>query len=172
MNTQHQDNIIRWLTAAASYFVLVIAFYINIGQDMGAQYFMPILLPILAALLLAQYGSRIPLFSWASLPNLLTGLGWCTAFPLLYAWTYHSVWYQSKICIDFIVGTSAFILLTALEASLYRLGHVKITAAYAALVHLHEDVGVALQRCVGKAFVANITRTVIAKRLHLRCPFS
>jgi heptose-I-phosphate ethanolaminephosphotransferase len=135
MNTQHQDNIIRWLTAAASYFVLVIAFYINIGQDMGAQYFMPILLPVLAALVLAQYGSRIPLFSWASLPNLLTGLGWCTAFPLLYAWTYHSVWYQSKICIDFIVGTAAFVLLTALEASLYRLGHVKITAAFMAVLN-------------------------------------
>ena len=136
MNTQRQDNIIRWLAAAASYFVLVIAFYINIGEDMGAQYFMPILLPMLAALVLAQYGSRVPLFSLASLPNLLTGLGWCTAFPLLYTWTYHSVWYQSKICIDFIVGTAAFVLLTALEAALYRLGHVKITAAFMAVLNL------------------------------------
>ncbi|MCH3959846.1 MAG: hypothetical protein LKE51_10825 [Selenomonas sp.] len=56
---------------------------------MGAQYFMPILLPILAALVAGPVrlaGSA--LLMGLPLPNLLTGLGWCTAFPLLYAWTY------------------------------------------------------------------------------------
>ena len=128
MNTNTQDNIIRYFSAAAVYFICLIAFYIDIGEDMGAEYFMPILIPIIAALALMQYGSRVPLFSLASLPNLLTGLGWCSAFPLLYAWTYQSVWYQSKICFDFIVGTAAFILLTVVEAALFRLGHKKIIA--------------------------------------------
>ncbi len=135
MNTNTQDNIIRYFSAAAVYFICLIAFYIDIGEDMGAEYFMPILIPIIAALVLMQYGSRVPLFSLASLPNLLTGLGWCSAFPLLYAWTYQSVWYQSKICFDFIVGTAAFILLTVVEAALFRLGHKKIIAAIMAVLN-------------------------------------
>ena len=80
---------------------------------MGAGYFMPIALPILAGLVLLQYGTRLPLFSLATLPNLLTGFAWCMTFPRVYAWTFQSVWYQSKICFDFIVGTSGFLLLVS-----------------------------------------------------------
>ena len=130
ISTEHQDHLIRWLTAAAVYFLLLIAFYIDIGQDMGAEYFLPLLLPMLAALVLVQYGTRVPLFSWAALPNLLTGIGWCVTFPLLYDWTYQSIWYQSKICFDFCVGTALFLLLTAVEGALHRLGHVRLTAAF------------------------------------------
>ena len=54
MNTNTQDNIIRYFSAAAVYFICFIAFYIDIGEDMGAEYFMPILIPIIAALALMQ----------------------------------------------------------------------------------------------------------------------
>ncbi|MSV25567.1 phosphoethanolamine transferase [Selenomonas sp. WCA-380-WT-3B 3/] len=135
ISTEHQDHLIRWLTAAAVYFLLLIAFYIDIGQDMGAEYFLPLLLPMLAALVLVQYGTRVPLFSWAALPNLLTGVGWCVTFPLLYAWTYQSTWYQSKICFDFCVGTALFLLLTAVEGALHRLGHVRLTAAFLSVLN-------------------------------------
>lgn len=125
----NQERFIRWFVAAATYFVCLIAAYIDFGQDMGAKYFMPILLPVLAALILVPYGTRVNLFSLAALPNLLTGVAWCITFPLLYEWTYHSVWYQSKICFDFVVGTALFVLLMAVEGALFRLGHAKITAA-------------------------------------------
>lgn len=135
-STERQDRLIRRLTAAGIYYICLIAFYIDIGQDMGADYFIPIFVPVMLALVLIQYGTRVPLFSWATLPNLFTGLLWCAAFPLLYTWTYSQDWYMSKICFDFIVGTSEFILLTALEAALFRLGHEKIVAAFMALLNL------------------------------------
>ena len=136
LSTKRQDRLIRWLTAAGIYYICLIAFYIDIGQDMGAEYFIPVFLPVMLALVLVQYGTRVPLFSWATLPNLFTGLAWCSAFPLLYTWTYHQNWYMSKICFDFLVGTSLFLLLTALEGALFRLGHEKIIAFFMALLNL------------------------------------
>ncbi|MBQ1868364.1 phosphoethanolamine transferase [Selenomonas sp.] len=133
--TINQDRFIRWFAAAAAYFVCLIAAYIDFGQDMGAKYFMPILIPIIAALVLIQYGTRVSIFSKAALPNLVTGTAWCITFPLLYQWTYHSVWYQSKICFDFVVGTAGFILLMALEGALFRLGHEKLTAAFMSVLN-------------------------------------
>ena len=136
LSTERQDRLIRWLTAAGIYYICLIAFYIDIGQDMGAEYFIPVFLPVMLALVLVQYGTHVPLFSWATLPNLFTGLAWCSAFPLLYTWTYHQDWYMSKICFDFLVGTSLFLLLTALEGALFRLGHEKLIAALMALLNL------------------------------------
>ena len=135
ITTTSQDNFIRWFLAAGAYFICLIAFYIDIGQDMGAKYFMPILVPVIASLILMQYGSRIPLFSKATLPNLLTGLLWCAAFPLLYTWTYEQGWYMSLICYDFLIGTALFVLLTSLESSLFRLGWHKTIAAFMALLN-------------------------------------
>ena len=135
ITSAQQDAFIRRLAAAASYFCCLIAFYIDIGQDMGAKYFMPILLPVIAALVLTQYATRVSIFSRAALPNLLTSLGWSMTFPLLYAWTYNSVWYQSKICFDFVVGTAAFVLLMSIESVLTRLGHVKISSLFMALLN-------------------------------------
>ena len=136
LSTERQDRLIRWLTAAGIYYICLIAFYIDIGQDMGAEYFIPVFLPVMLALVLVQYGTRVPLFSWATLPNLFTGLAWCSAFPLLYTWTYQQDWYMSKICFDFLVGTSLFLLLTALEGALFQLGHEKLIAALMALLNL------------------------------------
>ena len=135
ITSAQQDAFIRRLAAAASYFCCLIAFYIDIGQDMGAKYFMPILLPVIAALVLTQYATRVSIFSRAALPNLITSLGWSMTFPLLYAWTYNSVWYQSKICFDFVVGTAAFVLLMSIESVLTRLGHVKISSLFMALLN-------------------------------------
>ena len=135
LSTINQDNLIRWFVAAVTYFICLIAFYIDIGQDMGAKYFVPIMVPILIALTLVPYGTRVAIFCRAALPNLLTGIGWCITFPLLYQWTYNSMWYPSKICFDFIVGTAAFILLMSLEAALFRILPSKITAAIMAVLN-------------------------------------
>ena len=135
ITSNQQDAFIRRLAAAASYFCCLIAFYIDIGQDMGAKYFMPILIPVIAALVLTQYATRVSIFSRAALPNLLTSLGWSMTFPLLYAWTYNTGWYQSKICFDFVVGTAAFVLMMSIESVLSRLGHVKISSLFMALLN-------------------------------------
>ena len=131
----NSDSLLRWIIAASIYFVCLIAFYIDIGEDMGAEYFMPILLPVIGALIALQYATRVPLLSRAMIPNLLSAIGWASAFPLLYAWTYSSVWYQSLICFDFIVGTAALILITSLESACYHIGHVRIFAALATLLN-------------------------------------
>ena len=130
-----KNDWLRWLAMAAVYFICCIAFYADIGQDMGAQYYLPIAIPMLAGLVLVQYGSHLPLFSRATLPNLLTGLAWCSAFPLLYAWTYQSIWYQSLICFDFLVGTGEFLMLTALECVLFRLGWKRVFSLLFALLN-------------------------------------
>ena len=135
ISTNSQDRFIRWSLAAGAYFICLIAFYIDIGQDMGAKYFMPILVPVIAALILMQFGTRIPLFSKACLPNLLTGLMWCSAFPLLYTWTYNQGWYMSMICFDFIIGTALFVVLTSLEGALFRLGWHRTIAALMAMLN-------------------------------------
>ena len=74
LSTERQDRLIRWLTASGIYYICLIAFYIDIGQDMGAEYFIPVFLPVMLALVLVQYGTRVPLFSWATLPNLFLSL--------------------------------------------------------------------------------------------------
>ena len=43
LSTERQDRLIRWLTAAGIYYICLIAFYIDIGQDMGAEYFICLL---------------------------------------------------------------------------------------------------------------------------------
>ncbi len=128
ISTVTQDKIIRWLAAAGTYFLCLIAFYIDIGQDMGAKYYMPILIPVMLGLVLVQIGTRMPLFCRENLPNLITGLGWCSAFPLLYTWTYNQGWYMSLICFDFIVGTCIFLGLSSLEGLLMRTQQIRLTA--------------------------------------------
>ena len=135
ISTQTQDNIIRWLFAAWMYFMSLIAFYINIGQDMSAQYYIPILIPVLLGLMLLQAGNRMLLCSRENLPNLITGLGWCSAFPLLYAWTYEKGWYMSLVCFDFIVGTCIFLALSSLEGLLMRTRRIRIVAALMAALN-------------------------------------
>ncbi|BAL82370.1 hypothetical protein SELR_06620 [Selenomonas ruminantium subsp. lactilytica TAM6421] len=135
MTAKQQDELIRHLTAASVYFCCLIAFYIDIGQDMGAKYFMPILIPIILGLVLTEWATKVRIFSMAALPNLFTGLAWAMTFPLLYSWTFTTGWYPSKICFDFVVGTAGFILLMCLESVLVRLGHVKITSFLMALLN-------------------------------------
>ena len=136
ISTRTQDNIIRALAVSFTYFLCLIAFYINIGQDMGPGYFLPILIPIILGLCLMQYGTHIPLFAKENLPNLITGLGWCSAFPLLYTWTYNTTWYMSKICFDFVVGTGIFLLLTSLEGLLMQTRQIRLMSALMALLNL------------------------------------
>lgn len=131
-----QNNIIRSLVAAIAYYVMLLAFYIDIGQDMSMDYALPVCVPIIGGLFLLQYATRLPLFSMLNLPNFITGLGWASAFPLLYAWTYNTPWYISKVCFDFIIGTGLFALLTALESICMCGGRIKLTAAVFTLLNV------------------------------------
>ena len=109
-----KTNFKKWgaaLFLAALYFFLLMVFYVNIEQDMGEGYYLPLIAPVLLCLVLIQWASGKFLLSPFMLPNLLTGLLWCMTFPLLYEWTYKSPWYLSKICYDFIVGTAMIVFL-------------------------------------------------------------
>ena len=109
---------------------------------MGLEYAGQVFLPIIAGLFLLQYSTRLSIFSAPNLPNLLTGLAWASAFPLLYAWTYNTPWYMSKVCFDFIIGTGIFVFLTALEALLDALlGRGKNIKTLAVLFALLNFVG-------------------------------
>ncbi len=116
------------LLFAALYFYLLMLFYIEIEQDMGEGYYLPILAPVLLLLTFIQWASRKFLLSLSMLPNLLTGLLWCGTFPLLYQWTYNSPWYLSKICFDFVIGTGFIIILTSFEILLAGIKRPKIAA--------------------------------------------
>jgi len=87
---------------------------------MGPQYFLPIFLPTVAVLILAQFAIEEKIFSAKLFPNLLTGLAWAVTFPLLYTWTYNKAWFMSLICYDFIIGTAIFLFLTSLEVLLTK----------------------------------------------------
>ena len=113
-----KDFLQRALLYAALYFYLTNVFYLDIGQNMGPQYFLPIFLPTIFILVLGQFAAGEKIFSWKLFPNLLTGLAWAVTFPLLYAWTYNKAWFMSLICYDFIIGTAIFLLLTSLEVLL------------------------------------------------------
>ena len=129
LSTAQQDTLIRQLVYAAIYFLCLIAFYINIGQDMGAGYFLPLLVPMVAVLMLVQHATALPLFTKTGLVHLFAGLGWATAFPLLYTWTYNSVWYQSLICFDAVIGTAIWVFLTGLTGVLAKAPGRKVWAA-------------------------------------------
>ena len=134
LSTAQQDTLIRQLVYAAIYFLCLIAFYINIGQDMGAGYFLPLLVPMVAVLMLVQHATALPLFTKTGLVHLFAGLGWATAFPLLYTWTYNSVWYQSLICFDAVIGTAIWVTLTGLTGVLAKAPLKKLSAALLAVL--------------------------------------
>ena len=134
LSTAQQDTLIRQLVYAAIYFLCLIAFYINIGQDMGAGYFLPLLVPMVAVLMLVQHATALPLFTKTGLVHLFAGLGWATAFPLLYTWTYNSVWYQSLICFDAVIGTAIWVFLTGLTGVLAKAPGRKLWAALLAVL--------------------------------------
>ena len=112
------DEFIRCLCGAGAYYISMVAFYIDIGQDMGAKYFLPLFLPIILALMLMQWATRTHVFASLNLPNLITALLWCSAFSLLYTYTYQTVWFMSLVSYDFIIGTAFFVFLTALTGLL------------------------------------------------------
>ncbi len=123
-----------WFLAAAVYYFCLNSFYLDFGQNMGSENIIPSVIPVVLALTLVQYGSGVPLFSRAMLPELIVGLAWCTAFPLLYFWTYNTYWYQQLVFFDFLVGTSELLLLASLAGVLFRIGWPRITAAFLAVL--------------------------------------
>ena len=134
VSTERANEWIRCAAAAGTYFLTLIACYINMGQDMGAEYFLPALLPVLGVLMLTQYGTGVPLFSRGMIGAMVPGLLWCLTFPLLYAWTYRQDWYRSLIFYDFLIGTACMLVLAALGGVLFHLGHKRLTAALLAVL--------------------------------------
>lgn len=90
-------------------------FYLDIGQVVGSNYFLPTLLPMIFILTLAQFSWGESIFSKKVLPNLITGLAWAMTFILVYTWTYQKVWFMSLIWYDFLVGTAIFLFVTGAE---------------------------------------------------------
>ena len=134
VSTERANEWIRYAAAAGTYFLTLIACYINMGQDMGAEYFLPALLPVIGVLMLMQYGTGVPLFSRGMLGAMVPGLLWCLTFPLLYTWTYERDWYHSLIFFDFLIGTAQIFVLAALGGVLFHLGHKRLTAALLAVL--------------------------------------
>ena len=124
-----------WLLMACIYYLCMNSFYLDIGQNMGSENIIPSLVPIILALEMMQFGTGVSLFSKPMLPNLVTGLAWATAFPLLYFWTYNTYWYQQLVFFDFLVGTSEIVLLTSLGAILMRTGWQRLAAVFLALLN-------------------------------------
>lgn len=104
-----------FLLASLAFYICLVIFYINIGQDMGPVNYFAYLLPTIISLYLIQYLTHTSLFSGKFLAHAIPGLAWCITFPLLYSWTYNSTWYISLIRVDFLFGTGLFILLAALQ---------------------------------------------------------
>ena len=134
LSVERTNEWIRYAAAAGIYFLVMVAAYINMGQDMGAEYFLPGLIPVIVVLMLLQYGTGVSLFSCGMLGAMVPGLLWCLTFPLLYAWTYHQDWYKSLIYFDFLIGTAQMIALAALGGAFLRLGHRRVTAALLAVL--------------------------------------
>ena len=134
LTVERQNELIRYTAAAGAYFLVLIAADINMGQDMGAEYFVPALIPILGALVLMQYGTGVSIFSRGMCAPLVTGVLWSVTFPLLYAWTYAQDWYRSLIYYDFLIGTGQMMMLAALGGVLFHLGQKKLTAALLAVL--------------------------------------
>ena len=134
LSVERSNEWIRYAMAAGAYFLALIAAYIDMGQDMGAEYFLPAIIPVLVVLMLLQYGLGVSLFSRGMLGAMVPGLLWCLTFPLLYVWTYHQDWYKSLIYYDFLIGTSLMIALAALGGAFLRLGHQRVTAALLAVL--------------------------------------
>ena len=134
LTVERQNELIRYTAAAGAYFLMLIAADINMGQDMGAEYFVPALIPILGMLVLMQYGTGVSIFARGMCAPLVTGALWSITFPLLYAWTYAQDWYRSLIYYDFLIGTAQMMALAALGGVLFHLGRKKLTAAFLAVL--------------------------------------
>ena len=134
LTVERQNELIRYTATAGAYFLMLIAADINMGQDMGAEYFVPALIPILGMLVLMQYGTGVSIFSRGMCAPLVTGVLWSVTFPLLYAWTYAQDWYRSLIYYDFLIGTAQMMALAALGGVLFHLGRKKLTAALLAIL--------------------------------------
>lgn len=134
LTVERQNELIRYTATAGAYFLMLIAADINMGQDMGAEYFVPALIPILGMLVLMQYGTGVSIFSRGMCAPLVTGVLWSVTFPLLYAWTYAQDWYRSLIYYDFLIGTAQMMALAALGGVLFHLGRKKLTAALLAVL--------------------------------------
>ena len=119
--------------ASISYFVSMIAFYLDIGQNMG-NYWLNAIIPMIFCLILIQYSTKKYIFTKFMIPNLLSGLLWSSAFPILYVWTYEKAWFMSLTYYDFVIGASIFLFLTSLEVILnWKISKKKSSAIMAAL---------------------------------------
>ncbi len=133
----YQVRSLNFFLSALIFYICLIVFYINIGEDMAPINYLVYFLPTIAALCLMQYATAASMFSLDYLPHLIVGLAWCITFPLLYSWTYHTAWYISEIRIDFLFGTGLFVLLTTLQTLCYFPRHYpRVIAAVFAILDI------------------------------------
>ena len=128
---EEKNEGVRYVAAAFVFYFALVSFYINIGEDMTPSNYLPWLVPVIAALVLFQYGARARLFSLNHWPHLFAGVAWCVTFPLLYSWSYDTPWYVSLIRLDFLCGTGIFLLLASLQSLAFALK--KLPRVFAAL---------------------------------------
>ena len=128
---EEKNEGVRYVAAAFVFYFALVSFYINIGEDMTPSNYLPWLVPVIAALVLFQYGARTRLFSLNHWPHLFAGVAWCVTFPLLYSWSYDTPWYVSLIRLDFLCGTGIFLLLASLQSLAFDLK--KLPRVFAAL---------------------------------------
>ena len=128
---EEKNEGVRYVAAAFVFYFALVSFYINIGEDMTPSNYLPWLVPVIAALVLFQYGARARLFSLNHWPHLFAGVAWCVTFPLLYSWSYDTPWYVSLIRLDFLCGTGIFLLLASLQSLAFDLK--KLPRVFAAL---------------------------------------
>lgn len=130
----HMPRPAVWLLAAVIYYLCLYLFYIRIGQNMGTENILFSIAPVLLLVTLVQFGSGVKLCSFASIPAIVVGLAWCTAFPLLYYWTYHTYWFQQLVFVDFLIGTANMLLIASLSGVLFRIGYRRIMAMLLAVL--------------------------------------
>ena len=136
LSTSEKDDALRAVVLSCFYYLALISFYINIGEDMTPDNYVLYLVPTVFCLSIYQRSTRLWLLSRQTLVHLFVGLLWCITFPLLYAWSYQKAWFISLIRIDFLFGTGLFLFLATLNILIAPTKHKRIAASFLAVLDL------------------------------------
>lgn len=110
-----EKNTLRFFLFSLLVWLLLIAFYLLIGEDIAPESYLAWLLPSVALLFLLQKGIGRSFLSFACLPHAIAGLSWCVTFSLLYAYSYNHAWFTDHIRADFFFGIGLFVFFSALQ---------------------------------------------------------
>lgn len=110
-----EKNTLRFFLLSLLAFVLLIVFYLSIGEDIAPESYLAWLLPVVFSLFLLQKGNQRAFLSVDHLPHAIAGLSWCITFSLLYALSYNHAWFTNHIRADLFFGVGLFVLFSALQ---------------------------------------------------------